>query len=409
MNFTGITASKAEAKKATMAKVWGFVSILLFIALAGCSWLPSAGPTSSGVVDRATGDNGEQRFLLVNVNDAVVRALQTQPKPSFRASFGGYGPPPPHRISVGDTIRVSIWEAAGGTLFSQTPVIEAGAGGAVAGSRGTTIPEQIVLTDGAITVPFAGRINVLGMTAEDVARDIERRLSKKATEPQIIVTVPRSASDSVTVTGEVVKGAVVSLTPNGNRILDAIALVGGSAAPAYETFVRLSRKGTSVTVPLQQLIDDPGENVYVWPGDVLTLVRIPQAFEAFGATGRNSEIAFDQRNLTLVEALAKSAGLNNDRADPAGVFLLRIENESTVRAMNRQAQVRTPNGGVPVIYHINMQDPKGYFLARQFPIEDKDVIYVANAKTDSIHKFFEILSTLASPVLTGIITLQQIK
>ena len=46
-------------------------------------------------------------------------------------------------------------------------------------------------------------------------------------------------------------------------------------APVYETFVRLSRDGITATIPMETLVSDPAENIYAYPGDVLTLVRLP--------------------------------------------------------------------------------------------------------------------------------------
>ena len=36
---------------------------------------------------------------------------------------------------------------------------------------------------------------------------------------------------------------------------------------------------------MDRLVSDPAENIYAWPGDVLTLIQVPQTFSVFGATG----------------------------------------------------------------------------------------------------------------------------
>src|SRR5207248_4596953 len=159
----------------------------------------------------------------------------------------------------------------------------------------------------------------------ELQREIERRLQEKAIEPQVILTVTRSVTNSVTVAGEVVQGARVPLSLKGDRLLDLIAAVGGAKSPVYETFVRLSRDGVTATIPMEALVSEPAENIYAQPGDVLTLVRLPQSFTAFGATGANSQIPFTSEKMTLVEALGKAGGLQDLRSDPEGVFLFRFE------------------------------------------------------------------------------------
>ena len=266
-----------------------------------------------------------------------------------------------------------------------------------------TIPEQVVGRDGGISVPFAGRVPVAGRTTVEVQHEIERRLAEKAIEPQVIVTIVKSVTYAATVSGEVVNGARVPLSVNGDRMLDLIALAGGSKAAVYDTFVRLSRNGVTVTMPMERLVSNPAENIYAQPGDVLTLVRVPQTYSVLGATGQNAQITFNAERITLVEALAKAGGLQDLRSDPTGVFLFRFEPPAVVAALNAPQLATGPDRTSPVVYRLDMSDANSYFLAQRFPIEDKDIIYVANARLNELQKFFTLLNTLTGPVITGIV------
>jgi polysaccharide export outer membrane protein len=370
---------------------------LIACAMAGCSALPTAGPTVRDVRGQEVRDNQTQ-FDLVDIDDNVVAALLAEPGESFHARFKKYGKPPQPKIGIGDGVVVSIWEAASGGLFSTSATDHVSAG-----SRSVTMPEQIVSRDGAISVPFAGRIPVAGRLPVEVQRTIEQRLAEKAIEPQVIVTLTKSLSNSATVTGEVVAGSRVPLSLKGDRLLDLVAAVGGSRAPVYETFVRLSRDGVTATIPMEALVSDPAENIYAQRGDVLTLVRLQQSFTAFGATGANAQIQFASEKMTLVEALAKAGGLQDQRSDPAGVFLFRFEPPKIVRTLGRPLLGTGPDGSSPIVYRLDLRDAKSYFLAQRFPIRDKDIIYVANADLNELQKFFTLLNTLTGPVITGIV------
>jgi len=293
---------------------------------------------------------------------------------------------------------VSIWEAAGGGLFGTSPTDHVSAG-----SRNVTIPEQMVGQDGGVSVPFAGRVTAAGRLPVEVQKAVEQRLAEKAIEPQAIVTVTRSVTNSATVTGEVIAGARVPLSLKGDRLLDLIAAAGGAKTPVYETFVRLSRDGVTATIPMEMLVSDPAENIYAYPGDVLTLVRLPQSFTVFGATGANAQVNFTAERMTLVEALAKAGGLQDLRADPAGVFLFRYEPPPIVKTLGRPQLGTGPEGSSPMVYRLDLSDAKSYFLAQRFPIHDKDIIYVANADFNELQKFFTLLNTLTGPVITGIV------
>lgn len=368
--------------------------------LAGCSALPTSGPSVSEVKQQEV--QGDQiRFDLIDIDPSVVAALLASPEEGFHARFKKYGKPPPPRIGVGDSVVVSIWEASGGGLFGAASTDNAAAG--AAGAHNVTVPEQVVGQDGGITVPFAGRVPVAGRSPVEVQNTIEARLAEKAIQPQAIVTVVRSVSSSVTVTGEVLAGARIPLSLKGDRLLDLIAAAGGAKAPVYETFVRLSRDGITATIPMEALVSNPEEDIYAYPGDILTLERLPESFSVLGATGTNTEVNFTAERMTLVEALAKAGGLMDARSDPAGVFLFRFESPDTVKKLGRPELGTGPEGSSPVVYRLDLRDAKSYFLAQRFPMRDKDVIYVANANLTELQKFFTLLNTVTGPVLTGIV------
>jgi polysaccharide biosynthesis/export protein len=311
--------------------------------------------------------------------------------------------------------------------------------GAAVNQRSATIPDQQVAPDGAIGVPYAGRVPAAGRTPVEVQQTIEALLASKALQPQALVIVKKSDANAVTVTGEVVAGARVPLSPGGDRLLQVIAAAGGVftpagiaaargittpagiaaagsittpagiaaaggiTAPVYETFVRLSRDGVTATIPFERLVADPVEDIYARPGDVLTLARIPQTFSVFGATGRIDSITFDAEKLTLSEALAKSQGLRDDLANPKGVFLFRYEPASIVRALDQPIATRAQDGTSPVAYRFDFSDANSYLIADQFPVRDKDVIFVADAGAVQVQKLFTVLQTITGPVITGLL------
>lgn len=271
------------------------------------------------------------------------------------------------------------------------------------GRSGTRIPDQQVGTDGAISIPYAGRIKVAGRAPAEVQQSIERLLGAKALDPQALVVVKRSAENSVSVAGEVVGGKRVPLSPGGDRLLEVIAAAGGAHAPVHDTFVRLSRGGTAAAVPLATLVAEPDQDIFAKPGDVLTLVRRPQTFSVFGAAGKNAAIAFSSDRLSLSEALAKAGGLDDNRADPRAVFLFRYEPDSVVRALGQPLAAGAAGGLSPVVYRLDLGDAASYPLARRFAMRDKDIIFVADAATQPIYHFFQVLSQLTGPIQTGLV------
>ncbi|MGC2202086.1 MAG: polysaccharide biosynthesis/export family protein [Stellaceae bacterium] len=440
---------------------------LITLSLGGCAWFPRSGPSAGEVVEQAQA-GGEILFDVVPVDEHVVSTLRARPKESFALRFQKDAEAPEVRIAIGDTISVLIWESAAGGLFTEAPTALPSTGGrtgieplspesqpptgerprefgapgpspsqpaetttpsenrpaggsppkgafsiaaaaATSGRQPAVIPEQVVGPDGAISVPYAGRIPAAGRSPAEVQQTIEGRLAEKALQPQALVIVMKSAANAVTVNGEVVAGAKIPVSPGGDRLLQVIAAAGGAKAPVYQTFVRVSRGDVTASIPLQQLVSDPAEDIYARPGDVITLVRIPQTFSVFGATGRNAEITFDAQALTLSEALGKSRGLQDDFAKPDAVFLFRYEPDAVVRALGQPIASEAPEGISPVVYRFDFRNGQSFLLGRDFPVYDKDIIFVADAPAAQIYKFFAALNAVTGPVITGFVVCQNTK
>ncbi|MGH6838909.1 MAG: polysaccharide biosynthesis/export family protein [Methylocella sp.] len=374
------------------------------LAFAGCSTISGTGPSAGDIVAEA-GTQAAPRYELVDIDASVVETLRQRGPDSFLAHFGDYRPSLEPRIGIGDTVSVTIWEAGAGGLFSAPLAADR----FTTGSKSATIPDQVVGRDGAITVPYAGRISVAGRTTRDVQTVVEHALQGKAIQPQVLVNVAHSVSNTVTVTGEVVNGARVPLSVKGDRVMEVIAAAGGIRAPVNETYVQLSRGDVTERVALTRVTSDPKENIYMRPNDVLTLIRDPQTFIVYGATGRNAEISFDAEGINLAQALAKAGGLLDSRADPAGVFIFRYEPEEVARALRPDSPLIQHGYSTPVVYRLNLHEANSLFVAQSFQVLNRDLLYVSNAPVTDFQKYEEIISSITAPAYTGIVASTVIK
>lgn len=367
--------------------------------LSGCSALPTAGPTTSAVLDERTKEQGaEARYSVVNVDERVIDALRRRPQDATLSSFGGYrGGASDLRVGVGDTVTMTIWEAGAGGLFSSPTPIVANA----SGSRAAAIPDQVVGRDGTLSVPYAGRVRAAGRTLYQIQRQVEMALQGKAIQPQVLATVTHPRSNTVTVVGESTTGARVPLSPKGDRVLDAIASAGGVRSPVTETFIQLTRGSQTARVSMTRVVSDSRENVYVFPGDVITVIREPQYFMAYGATERTAEIPFDAEGTTLAQAIVRAGGLLDERADPDGVFVFRLEKLTVAHALGADTPASRFGDRYKVVYHLNFRDPNAMFAAQQMRIFHRDLIYVSNAPLSDVQKFMQLFSLVVSPVAQG--------
>lgn len=267
--------------------------LALVVSVAGCAsfpdWLSAAGPSREQV--RAERDTGSiDGIQVVDVNDALARRLSESKKlgqfvdvfPNSGTNNYGIGP--------GDIIEVWVWEAPPAMLFGGF-VLDAKSGPTT--QRAATLPEQMVTPDGAITMPFAGRVPVKGRTTQEIEADIVKRLTGKANQPQVLVRVIKNNTSNVTVVGEVNTSTLMPLTAKGERLLDALAAGGGVKQPINRMAIQLSREKVTARMPLDSVISDPQQNVLLKPGDVVSALFQPQSFSVLGATGKNDEVPFE--------------------------------------------------------------------------------------------------------------------
>ena len=377
------------------------------LALAGCAGLPSSGPTARQIVRETQSDLNAMGMRIVEIDAGTIAPLEAQATAAQAATTPSVPATPlatlarQGRVDVvgpGDVLQVAIFEvgaslfsgAAGGTTLGET---NAAAGrGQV---QGVAVDE-----DGAITIPYVGRLEVAGRTPTQIGRMIEAGLAGKSQSPQVVVTLAQNRASTVLVTGLARNPGRYQLSGARETILDAIADAGGPAGSAAlgnadneDILVRFSRDGRTVEVPLSDIRTRSSDDLVLLPRDRIELVRRERTYTVFGAANRIDQRPFNAPIVSLAEAMARAGGPADNLADPTAVFVFRY-------APGQDAST----GAVPVIYRLNMMKPSSYFLAQRFAMRDKDVIYVANAQVNATAKIVQIVNLLFSPITAAATT-----
>jgi len=378
----------------------GALLVAASLLLAGCTslnWLPSSGPYVRQINPAGRDAPATPRLggiQLIQVDDAVARKLLSARRLGLFSDTFVTAAPKGYVVGAGDVLEISVWEAPPAMLFG---------GGAMDVRAGpstthvTSFPEQMVNSDGAVNMPFAGQVPAAGRTPQQIEAELVRRLQGKANQPQVLVRVIRNMSSNVTVVGEVANSTRMPLTARGERLLDALAAAGGVRQPVNKMTLQITRGDQVQALPLDLIIRDPKQNIHLQPGDVVTALFQPLSFTVLGATGRNEELNFEAQGISLSQALARAGGLQDTRADAQGVFVFRLEDAGALDWPGKV--VTTPDGRVPVIYQIDLKDPASFFIAQSFPVNNRDVLYVSNAPAAELQKFLGIVSSILVPVL----------
>jgi polysaccharide biosynthesis/export protein len=361
----------------------------------GCGVIPTSGP---GKIDIAVGqtDPASVNYGFVKITSEVVRVLTEYEPRGIANAFHDRRPPPEIKFGIGDVVSVSIFEAAAGGLFIPS---EAG----VRPGNFVTLPNQPIDTSGNISVPYAGAIQANHKTPTEVQAEIVDKIKNRAIEPQAVVALVNQNTSLISVLGEVNTPNRFPALPAGEHILDSITRAGGIKDQGYDSWVVLERGGRRASVPFGDLIYEPANNIWAWPGDTIYVFRQPQTFLAFGAAGQQGQFNFDAWRVTLAEAVGKAGGLLDIQADPGSVYLYRVEPRGLAEKLGVDCS-KYVGPSVPVIYRISFRDPGGYFLATKLAIRDKDVVFAANADAVDVTKLLVFLSTINATANGGLAT-----
>ncbi|ETD83781.1 polysaccharide biosynthesis/export family protein [Rhodobacter capsulatus] len=337
----------------------GLSAVLLGTASCG---LPRPGPNKREIFAGSVMRRGDA--FVVTVDDHVARATAVQPALGFSSGFQTAGVVGSDTINPGDTLQLTIWENVDDGLLAQE------------GTTATQLTEVQVDGAGYIFVPYAGKIKAAGNSPDALRKIITEKLDAQTPDPQVLIA--RTAGDGATVSvmGSVGGQGVYAIERPTRTLSSMIARAGGVTIKPEITKITVKRGGKQGTVWLTDLYKNPKMDIALRPGDVILVEEDTRAFTSLGATGAQARVPFETQTLSALEAIATVGGLSSSTADPKGVFVFRNEPAEIARVvLGRNDLV----GDQRMVYVLNLTEPNGMFLARDFVIRDGDTVYVTEA------------------------------
>lgn len=338
------------------------------VATSACTWIPNAGPNKRQIFAGSVQRQGDA--FIVQVSDRVNQATALAPALGFSDNFKNASTLTADTIRPGDTLGLTIWENVDDGLLASE------------GTNATALEEVQVDSAGFIFVPYAGRLRAAGNTPEALRGIITRQLEQQTPDPQ--VQVVRVAGDGATVTIIGAGGQGVFEIERPTRTLSAmLAAAGGIATEPEITRITVVRGNQKGTIWYNDLTEDPSLDIALRGGDRIFIEEDTRSFTALGATNTQSRIPFSSQNLSALEAIAEVGGLASFSADPTGVFVLRNERvEIASSVLGRDDLIGTQR----LVYVLDLTEPNGLFLARDFVIRDSDTLYVTEAPLSQWNK-----------------------
>lgn len=335
--------------------------VLCVFALGACD-LPRPGPSPKEIAAGSKEAGGDVNVVLVT-SKVALDARQGESL-GFTDVFTGAAPTTTDSINPGDTITVTVWENVDNPLLAPT------------GQRVVTLQEIQVDQGGNIFVPYAGTLKAGGRTPEQLRQLISRNLDERTPDPQVEVRRVAGDQSSVSVIGGVGSQGVYPLVPSNTRLSSMLAVAGGVTIDPDIAQVAIRRGGTTGRIFLQDLYDDPRMDVALRANDKIIVEEDRRTYTALGATGQQARVPFPQGRLSVIEAVAEVGGLNSNTSDPTGIFVFRRENQTIANRVVGRSDLKP---GEPFVYVIDLTEPNGIFVAKEFEVRDNDTIYVTEA------------------------------
>lgn len=338
------------------------IAIVAALAVLSSCGLPKVGPNKNQIFSGSVQEEGDS--FVIAVDDRVTRAIAVVPALGFSQAFKNAPSIGSDTIQAGDILGLTIWENVDDGLL--------------AGDAQNSTALEMVQVDGEgfIFVPYAGRIKASGNSPEEIRRIITEKLELQTPDPQVEVRREAGDGSTVSLVGSVGGQGVYPIERPTRTLSTMLARAGGVTIEpeiAQITVIRGSERGR---IWFQDLFSNPELDIALRGGDRILVEEDTRSYTALGATGAQARVPFESQNLSALEAIAQVGGLVSNLSDPTGVFIFRNEPEEVAeQVLGRSDLVGTQR----MVYVMDLTEPNGLFVARDFVIRDGDTLYVTEA------------------------------
>ena len=360
------------------------IGALAVLAILGACGLPQVGPNKRQIFAGSVQQNGNA--FVVQVDDRVARAAAVIPALGFSQAFKNAGVLTSDTIRPGDTLGLTVWENVDdGLLVGE-------------GANATVLEEVQVDGTGFIFVPYAGRVKASGNTPERLREIITDRLEDQTPDPQVQVRRLAGDGSTVTLTGSVGAQGVYPIERPTRTLSAMLARAGGVTIVPEIAQVTVIRGHESGRIWFEDLFDNPHLDIALRGGDRILVEEDTRSFTALGATSNQARVPFESQNMSALEAIAQVGGLVASSSDPTGVFILREETAAVANDVLGRTDLRSSQR---MIYLLNLQEPNGLFVARDFVIRDDDTLYVTEAPYSQWTKTLSLITGSLTPIASA--------
>lgn len=351
-------------------------SIVAFLAvalLAGCN-LPQGAGREGQILKGA--DQPEADFKVHYVTRETLAQLKGWPLGGPSGGAGWItrsGGSPGQVIEAGDTLNLTIWDNEESSLLSPE------------GQKVVQLPGLIVSGKGTVFLPYADEVYVAKMSPDAARMVIQEKLLPIVPSVQVQLGYTSGRKNSVDLVSGVAKPGNYPLPDRNQTVLGLLAEAGGVPETMPNPQIRLSRGGTLYGVSMDRLLKHPDLDTTLRGGDKLFVERDERYFLSLGAAGKEAQIAFEQDVITALDAMALVGGLNDSRANPKGILILRDYAAKQLRQDGKGPDSER------VVFAFDLTNADGLFSAGEFQIQHRDLVLVTESPVNTATTIFTLI------------------
>ena len=350
------------------------LGVSLFVAACG---VPRGAALQSEILNEREAEN--PTFQVVEVSRDMTDALSEWPVTGWHGHYHWFGRdhgPDSSVVQAGDLLTIVVWDNQDNSLLSGLD------------SKQTVLPSMKVSSSGKIFMPYVGDVHVRGLSQPAARSRLQNALVEISPSAQVQLSVEPGRNNSVDMVSGVGSPGRYPLENRNTKILTAVALGGGIANTLRHPLVRLQRGGKTYESRADALLADASRNVRLRGGDQISVVEDDRTFNVLGAAADESVIYFEKEQMTAMEAMSAMGGLNDERADPKGILILREYDGDDLKPGNAGPDMQQ------VVFTIDLTSADGLFAARQFLINPQDTLLATESPVASARTILSLFGTV---------------
>lgn len=334
-----------------------FLLALLCLGAAACSRLPAGAPGSNDILRQVNEDHPD--FAIYSVTRDFLPAVSNWPGTGDQEYLSWIPNSKGARTQIiqpGDILNLQIWDSTENSLLTSDL------------DRVVQMQSVKVAANGTVFMPYVGNVSVIGLTPDLAREDLQASLEAIIPAAQVQLAMREGRGNSVELIGGVAKPGTYAMPDRSYTVLSLLSDGGGVQLNLNNPQIRLVRGNAIFGTSVEKLLNNPMLDTLLRGGDQVFVEEDQRYFLSFGATGTEDLHVFTKDRISAMDAVSIIGGVNDNKADPKGLLILREYPESALTAGQRGPR------NSRVVFSVDLTTLDGLFSARNFEINPNDLV-----------------------------------